>query len=111
MHTNGTTHVRIPRVLTVALPADFTDAAVDDIGPKLRNETLGGSWQEIRLDGRDVRYLSPRALGLLVSLSQLAAVREVRVVISGASPQLAAGLALGRLIDRIQLDSSEASVV
>ena len=111
MHTNGTTHVRIPCVLKVALPADFTDAAVDDLGPELRSEAVGGSWQEIRLDGREVRYLSPRALGLLVSLSQLAAAREVRVVISGASPQLAAGLALGRLIDRIQLDSSDARLV
>ena len=92
------------RVLAIKLPSDFTDEAVEELGPALRKHLVDGSWQEIRLDGREVRSLTARSLGLLGSLSQLGAVRQVRVVIHGASPQLAAGLAIGGLIDRIQLD-------
>ena len=92
-----------PGVIAITLPSDFADTAVDELGPALRAHVVDGLCQEIRLDGREVRSLTARSLGLLVNLSQLGAVHEVLVVIRGASPQLAAGLAIGGLIDRIQL--------
>lgn len=108
MDVHGATQTLPPRVLTVALPADFNDAAVDELDPVLRHHAADGSWQEVRLDGRHVRSVTARGLGLLASVSQLGATRALRVVITGASPQLAAGLALGRLIDRIELGRSDA---
>lgn len=104
MHINCVPQKQASNVLAIQLPTEFTQAAVDELGPTLRRQVTDARWQEIRLDGRDVRSLTPSALGLLVSLAQLGATHAVRVVVIGASPQLAIGLAIGRLIDQIHLE-------
>lgn len=93
--------------VTVVLPPDLTDTAVKDVGPVLRriveDAEAGG---EVRLDAGEVGQLGARALGLFVALRRMGADRGVEVVVSNASAQLCAGLAIGGLLTRVRLSDA-----
>lgn len=107
MQPSRAIHVR--SAITVGLPADLTDAAVDDLGPVLRQLASDDTWREVRLDGAAVRHLTARALGLLVALPRIGAAHDVRVVIRNASTPLRDALAVGRLVDRVELDGDDSA--
>jgi anti-anti-sigma regulatory factor len=71
-----------------SLPADFTLASDQTTGPRLRKLALDPRIDELLLDGRAVRDVSSRALGLLVALTRLTTARGAITVIVDPSPEL-----------------------
>jgi anti-anti-sigma regulatory factor len=57
-------------------------------GHRLRKMALDPTTDELLLDGRAVREVSPRALGLLVALSRLTQARGAVTVLIDPSPEL-----------------------
>lgn len=77
-----------------SLPAMFTLDHDEATGHRLRRMALDPRIEELLLDGRAVRDVSPRGLGLLVALRRLAEARGARMTLVEPSPELVA------LIDR-----------
>jgi anti-anti-sigma regulatory factor len=71
-----------------SLPAMFTLDHDETTGVRLRKLALDPRIDELILDGRAVREVSARALGLLVAVRRMAEARGAAVVIIDASPEL-----------------------
>lgn len=76
------------------LPPVFTLADDETTGHRLRKLALDPQIDELLLDGRAVREISARALGLLVALSRLTEARGAVAILIDPSPELV------ELIDR-----------
>jgi anti-anti-sigma regulatory factor len=71
-----------------SLPAVFTLDNDETTGHRLRKLALDPHIDELLLDGRAVRDVSTRALGLLVALSRLTAARGAVAILVDPSPDL-----------------------
>lgn len=76
---------------TLALPAEFDDAAAEKLRVKLAAAMKEGR-EPVELDFKQVKQISARGLALLASISREAARHEpsMRIVVSGASGEAAA---------------------
>jgi anti-anti-sigma regulatory factor len=83
-----------------ALPPMFTLDGDETTGLRLRKLALDPQIDELLLDGRAVREVSPRALGLLVAVRRLTEARGAITVIVDPSAELIA------LIDRRGLSAA-----
>jgi anti-anti-sigma regulatory factor len=72
-----------------SLPADLTLADDETTGYRLRKLALDPRIDELLLDGRAVREVSVRGLGLLVALSRLAEARGATAILIDPSSELA----------------------
>lgn len=72
-----------------SLPAIFTLDDDETTGLRLRRLALDPRIDELLLDGRAVREVSARGLGLLVALKRLAAARGAAAILIDPSPELA----------------------
>jgi anti-anti-sigma regulatory factor len=75
-----------------SLPAMFTLDHDETTGHRLRKLALDPRVDELLLDGRAVREVSARALGLLVAVRRMAEARGAVVVIIDPSPELAGSI-------------------
>jgi anti-anti-sigma regulatory factor len=73
-----------------SLPATFTLDNDETTGHRLRRLALDPHIDELLLDGRAVRDVSARALGLLVAVHRLTAARGATMVLIDGSPELLA---------------------
>ncbi|MBV9486725.1 MAG: STAS domain-containing protein [Frankiaceae bacterium] len=71
-----------------SLPADFTLDHDETTGHRLRRLALDPRIDEFLLDGRAVREVSARALGLLVAIRRLADARGAVMALIDPSPEL-----------------------
>jgi anti-anti-sigma regulatory factor len=71
-----------------SLPATFTLDHDETTGHRLRKLALDPRVDELLLDGRAVRDVSARALGLLVAVRRLAEARGATMLLIDASPEL-----------------------
>jgi anti-anti-sigma regulatory factor len=71
-----------------SLPATFTLDHDETTGHRLRKLALDPRIDEILLDGRAVRDVSARALGLLVAVRRLAEARGATMLLIDPSPEL-----------------------
>jgi anti-anti-sigma regulatory factor len=71
-----------------SLPADFTLVNDETTGYRLRRLALDRRIDELLLDGRAVRDVSARGLGLLVALTRLAEARGATAILIDPSPEL-----------------------
>jgi anti-anti-sigma regulatory factor len=71
-----------------SLPAMFTLEHDETTGARLRKLALDPRVDELLLDGRAVREVSARALGLLVAVRRIAQARGAAVAIIDPSPEL-----------------------
>jgi anti-anti-sigma regulatory factor len=72
-----------------ALPAGFTLDEDQTTGHRLRRLALDPRIDELLLDGRAVRAVSSRALGLLVAVRRLTEARGAVMILVDPSPELA----------------------
>jgi anti-anti-sigma regulatory factor len=75
-----------------SLPATFTLDHDETTAHRLRKLALDPRVDELILDGRAVRDVSARALGLLVAVRRLAEARGASVVLIDPSPELEAAI-------------------
>jgi anti-anti-sigma regulatory factor len=75
-----------------SLPANFTLDNDETTGHRLRKLALDPRIDELLLDGRAVRDLSARSLGLLVALHRLTEARGARTLLIDPSPELVASI-------------------
>jgi len=73
-----------------SLPANFTLDNDETTGHRLRRLALDHRIDELLLDGRAVRDISPRGLGLLVAVHRLAEARGAQTILIDPSPELVA---------------------
>jgi anti-anti-sigma regulatory factor len=75
-----------------SLPATFTLDHDETTGHRLRKLALDPRVDELLLDGRAVREVSTRALGLLVALRRLTDARRATMQLIDPSPELVASI-------------------
>jgi anti-anti-sigma regulatory factor len=75
-----------------SLPANFTLDNDETTGHRLRKLALNPRIDELHLDGRAVRDVSARALGLLVALHRLTSARGAQTILVDPSPELMASI-------------------
>lgn len=71
-----------------SLPATFTLDHDETTGHRLRKLALDPHVDELLLDGRAVREVSPRGLGLLVAIHRLTDARGATMILMDPSPEL-----------------------
>jgi anti-anti-sigma regulatory factor len=75
-----------------SLPATFTLDHDETTGHRLRKLALDPRVDELLLDGRAVREVSPRGLGLLVAIHRLTDARGATMTLMDPSPELAGSI-------------------
>lgn len=80
------------RRVRASLPAIFTLDHDETTGRRLRQKALDPQVDELLLDGRAVRQVSTRALGLLVAVHRLTQARGARTILVDPSAELVASI-------------------